>query len=795
MKKIMNLLIILLCVITLSGCGNSNTIKVNRTIVLNINSEVTPNFTSNFGEGSYDEVNKRYTHNINYVKDLYIYMSYEGLKTETVYISTSEMDKEIVTKDVDFGKPLDVEVEITVEGTKTLEGLQISNSLTYSNLIVGKKNTFKFTLPSRSEDYNIKFTLPNFREFNINLNQEDLVSGSTKINAVAITNEQMYIGFTGNNYSYKIYSMTTNDLITSGNKWEDDNKVEYVLVNNNDSYYVETQDSDYQTAVHKINQGVDTIIDLGSNRNNNMFGYLYINTQNEWYNDSMMYDKTSKTLRTSHEIFGTLETTGLLLKNSQNKWFYMDSLLGKVLDRGNNWEYEYTLDYSDFVEVDLNVTRINTKTNEIISTGLESDIYLYKNTSAEFNDNTFTLTVYEIDEATVYIDLYTLENDKIDTIEYTVYPYFKGNVYSKTITYEGRTIPYQFPIFLEELVYDSINDKYTYPDQTIDTSVSYVQFKIIEEDGHINDLHTSYNPYIMDEESNVIMYIEIGGHIYFELVEGKQYTLNYNGKKYSFITTNNHIETGKILIVDEKAPIKMFKIPQDYTIEIEGYEGYGFTRNSAGLIEVPMSNSGWYYVTISNGYASIEDSIFAEENVSLYEFDAFYVLKGADIRSDYNTYYTATNLGSNGIEYVYLEKYSEASMISDNLRTNITKVSSYNSEEEYTISKNNFVYNEEIKAYYYDLESEFDHVITFKDHLSRSYSNWSQEYLYYYDYDLGNYKGYVNNNTTIEYEYYDYSDNEYKTVTYTITSSDAKYIDMKIDTSSNLYEFIVTEIN
>jgi lipopolysaccharide export LptBFGC system permease protein LptF len=43
-------------------------------------------------------------------------MSYDGLQTETVYISTSEMEQEIITKNITFGKVLNAEVEITVEG-------------------------------------------------------------------------------------------------------------------------------------------------------------------------------------------------------------------------------------------------------------------------------------------------------------------------------------------------------------------------------------------------------------------------------------------------------------------------------------------------------------------------------------------------------------------------------------------------------------------------------------------------------------------------------------------------------
>lgn len=792
MKKIISLLIIMLCSLTLTGCGNSNTLNVKRKIVLNVNSDVTPEFASNFGEGSYDESTKTYTHNIDYIKDLYIYMSYEGLKTETIYISTLEMEQAVITKEVDFGAALDVEVEITVEGVKTLEGLEISNSLDYSNLIIGKKNIFKLTLPSREKDYEINFTLPNYKEFNIQLNKNDLVSGSVKANALAITNEQMYIGFSGNNYQYEIYSMTTNDLIASGNKWYEDNKIEYVLVDKNDSYYVETYNS-YQKSFRKVEAGIDTIIDLGNEESSIIIGYLQINTIDNWYYDSMLYDKTKQTLKKSNNIPGSLETTGLLIKSSENKWFYMDSLLGKILDTGDNLNYEYTLNYEHFTEVNLNVTRINTKTNEVISTGFEDDIYISGDTKAKFENNTFSFVIYEIDEASIYIDLYNKENEKIDTMEYYINKDFRGEVCSGTLNYEGRTVPFQFPIFLEDMEYDSVNNKYTYPSQIIDTSASYVEFEIIDETGYRRRLYSSDNPYIMDEESNVIMYTEIGHAVYFELIEGKRYTLNSNGKKYTFVTTKSHIETGKILIIDENAPKKTFKIPQDYTIEIEGYEDYEFIRNSDGLIEVPVGNNVWLNITVSNGYASVEEDICIKENTSLYEFETFYVLNSGKITSDYSTYYITKTLGSNGIEYVYLEKYSTDTEISDILETNINQVlNNGNVEENYTISRNDFVYNEELKAYYYDFSSQFDHIISSLESYNSISSNWSQDYCYYYDHDINKYLIYVNNGTTIEYKYY-YGG--YKTISYTITNNDSKYIELSIDKSNNPYQFIVTPIN
>ena len=70
MKKITKLLITAASVIALTGCRNNATIKEKRTIVLDVDSDVVPNFSSNFGLGSYDESTGKYTHTIDYIKDL-----------------------------------------------------------------------------------------------------------------------------------------------------------------------------------------------------------------------------------------------------------------------------------------------------------------------------------------------------------------------------------------------------------------------------------------------------------------------------------------------------------------------------------------------------------------------------------------------------------------------------------------------------------------------------------------------------------------------------------------------------
>ena len=329
MKKILNLLVILCFTLALTGCGNNETIDKTKTIVLEVDTSVVPVFTSNFGSGTYDSTTKKYTHTISYVKDLYISLSYEDLKTVTVHVPTKDMDEDVITKQVEFGKVLDAEIKVTVEGVKSLEGITFDQSLQYSNLQIGKKNTFKLTLPSREQDYNLKFTLPNYRPFDIEITSDDLVSGSADVNVPAITTSQVYIGFEGNQYQYKIYSYTTNKLVASGNNYYDTNKTQYVLLNNDDRYYVKVDNYNGQI-VYKVEQGQDKIIKIRSD-NYGAQSYLDIreNNNNSFYNDTYIYHKKTNLMRYGSNFYGNIEDIGLIIEKEGN-FLYLDDVASKA---------------------------------------------------------------------------------------------------------------------------------------------------------------------------------------------------------------------------------------------------------------------------------------------------------------------------------------------------------------------------------------------------------------------------------------------------------------------------------
>lgn len=734
MKKIINLLIILCCAFGLAGCANNSTIKESRTIILEVDTEVVPTFASNFGTGSYDSSTKKYTHTIDYIKDLYISLSYDNLKSVTVYIPTKDMQENIITRQVKFGDVLDVEVEITVEGVKTLEGLEIDNTLQYTNLNIGKKNTFKFTLPSREQDYEINFTLPNYRAFSIDLSSDELVSGSAEVNTVAITEDQVYIGFKGYEYSYQIYSFTTNKLLSSGYYYSNEDKTQYILLDNNDSYYVYTSGNS-DTNLYKVQQGQDKIIEVKSQRYDNYSYIRFYKNNQEWYGTYYIYEKNNKILRNSSGFYGGIENAGLLLTNEEGDYLYLDDLASKVTPaEGSSYEYIYNINEDDFTPVTIDVTRIHKYTGEVIS---RDDTYYGYMTPANFNDNVFEITVHEIKSGYLSVTLKDKEGKQIgEKDNINISSDFGGIVYSDTLrTNDGKLVPYLFPIFYENMTLDSCDEYdcyYTYPDQIIDTSVTYTMIKLVEASGNVIDVRPSSGTYVMDEDLELIMGTDINDTLYFELVAGKVYTLHYGEKTYEFTVTENDIKSGNIIIYDSGLSFVNVKIADDITLS---YNDLTFVPNSEGIVNIPVENNRDHIqVYLSNSYVN---ELYVNINIDgsdMYEV-RLYALNGGDLYGDYGTEW-----GSNGLKYVATVNDDASST----LGTNLYQGSGWN-RVEHTIEESKFVYSEEYQAYYYDLEAEYDHVVTVPEAWIGSINFDS------YVMDWETYKYYVSDDAQIEF--------------------------------------------
>ena len=74
MRKLKYLFIVIFSIFMLVSCSNASK-NGPRIIELSVESDIIPTFTANYGIGTYDEVNKKYIHNVDFVKNLYIYLT------------------------------------------------------------------------------------------------------------------------------------------------------------------------------------------------------------------------------------------------------------------------------------------------------------------------------------------------------------------------------------------------------------------------------------------------------------------------------------------------------------------------------------------------------------------------------------------------------------------------------------------------------------------------------------------------------------------------------------------------
>lgn len=736
MKTKTKLVSIALTTLLIGACSNNATIDEQRTIILEVDSEFIPTFSSNYGSGNYDPENGIYTHTIKSIKDVYITLSYEDLKPVTVYIPTSEMTNTTITKNIEFGDSLDAEVEVTIEGLKSLEGIEFEENTNISNLKLGKKNTFTFTLPSREENYQINFSIPGYREFTVDINKEHLVSGMAKLSAVALNSDQIYVALDGASYWYQIYSTSTNKLVSSGNKYSSPNNTrEYVLLPNNDSYYILVNYYNGNTDLYNLNQNEDFVI-KGSISNTD-YGYLHVNfSENENISPSYrIYDKVNKTLS-----YGTMtnmvSSLGLIVLDNNDNWVYIDEITTTHKGDDTNNHY-YTIDYSKAIPIKFNITRMHTFTNEIISTGIEENFNIFDGwiDEAELIDDTFNITIHQNESQEITIDLYDKNNNTIGNIEYYVGMRFYESILSGTINYQGKKIPYQFPLFKEDLVYK--NGTFTYIGKPIvNTDISLIEIVYINESGNIGWLPNS--SYILGPDGLPILKTDINdGKTYFELEQDVNYTLHNNNKTYEFTLTENDYNNGNVIIWDSAAKYTPIKVPNDYYLIFDNINLY---PNSDNIVNYPLGeHKSNDEVILSNGIVTLRIDKPLHEN-QLIELKPFYTLALNSHMISYNENYKLTYTQDNdGKLYYYIDHENDATTVVTNL---------YSEQNGYlSIPLSNFIYNNDLKASYYSIEENSAYILTGDAH-QLNYNNCE-----YYIYDN---KYYIKTGNIVRYNDVDY---------------------------------------
>lgn len=752
-KKIKSLMLVASSLLV-GACSNA-TIDEERTIILEVNSDVIPTFTSNFGDGSYDSSTNKYTHKISSIKDLYITLSHDDLKSITVHIPTIEMQQATIIKEVEFGDELDAEIEITVEGVKTLEGLNIVNSENIKNLKIGDRNKFKFTLPSREEDYTLNFTLPGYKDFEVKITEDDLISGMANISTIALNIDQAYIALDGSGYSYKIYASSTNKLIASGSKDNYDSNREYIILENTDSYYAYTYN--YNTGkenLYKVNANDDFIIKENSG-SYNYNGYLNLTLNDEPYHYSYaIYDKINNRF-TGSSIYNNISYLGLVVKNKENEWYYFDEITTTHENEDTYTQY-FELDFSKAVPVDFKVKRIHSFTNEIISDEIEDHFYTYDHyDSLYFENNVFNVTVYENEGGKMNINLYDQDDNLIHVLPVDIDSYFNGEILSGRID----KIPYQFPLFKEDVQYNNGNFTYT-GKVNINTDISLMEIIYINEFGYSSGLNQS--SYIMAPDGTPILKTDLDdGKSYFELEANLAYTLYNDNQSFDFTLSNSDIERGQIVIFDQKLSSLRVKVEDGYHLILSNQ--IDLYPDSNGIINFPYNNKeSQVEFNLSNGDVSIRFNKQINGNETI-ELGAFYAIDLGNYETiyddtGYNLYYSYSEKDNK--YYYYIDWLTNSTSIKTSLHLN------ENYYEYVYLDVEDFSYDSSKKANYYSFIEEASHILLGSAH----YLNITN-YIYYDGY------------------YYLFSDSvvEYNGNTYDLSTYSSKYLNVDFEYNEGYY--------
>ena len=275
MKKIKYLLFIIPVLLIVASCAKSK-LHVEKTIELSVDTNVVPEFTASFGEGSYNESTKTYTHKIPYIKDLTIYLSYENLKTEQVVIKTEEMKEDLIKKSVSFGASLDCDISITVKGVSNLSSVNL-NMPSALNVTKSKKS-LSFKLPSREETFTGKLEIENYQDIDLEFTPDNLKTGYYETDYMAVPNDKIYIKLV-NECNVSIYDVETSTLVQDASNWQygANQTSNYVLLPNDKEYYVL-----YNGNVKKLAQGENYVVNGRFNGNG---GYSYYNLDYTYYSN------------------------------------------------------------------------------------------------------------------------------------------------------------------------------------------------------------------------------------------------------------------------------------------------------------------------------------------------------------------------------------------------------------------------------------------------------------------------------------------------------------------------------
>lgn len=762
MKRIINKILLLLFIIPilcLCGCEKP-TIYQEKTIIVNIDSDIVPNVTASFGEGTLNEDNMVYTHKIPYIKNLTLYFSKDGYKTEELNIYTSEMENDVIEKSITFGNDLQAIIEVNVLGVNNLNTLSIKNDDNIYDLTIINNNTFSFRIFSRSEDYNLTFNLDGYKEFNYTVKKETLVSGYSKIKLPALLDGQMYIGIYGGFYNYRIYNAINDIKCSEGYQYNNEVDYKFIILPDDSPYYVQIDVLDY-SFVWDINSNENIVLDISEYRQYFASGYLNLRGDLE-SGQIYLYFKDKQLLSNNKEMISSIDNIGILYTDYEN-FYYLDDVSNLVYQE--NYYYYIDLSLNNLTQIEFNINTYDRLTDELVD-----DYFKYYSSyiKAKYENGAFYIENYAMKPGYLLYDIvdqngnviYTYkdkisydENDGSLIVDYENAAYvnenFEGTIVDGQIEYNRKIYLYKDAITLSEVTFNG--EYYTCNPIVVDTSKTLVKVIVKEKGDYYSVLHYDPDIVILDEDMNIVNPIDVNGEVYLELLANVEYSIKANSQTYKFTPSEKDIESGFVLTNNEELKYAKVNIPTNTYAYINAPFTMKFYPDEQGNIYVPLFISSFDLI-VDFGKVKYYKNINSENEVTI---GKLYSINGILENVECIEYI-------DNIRYYVIEDNSGTDQLITRYQY-LNNTSANMSFEPFVINKNEFVYNESTNSYFYDIEGEFDYIIAFDNSILGNVV--MSEAIYINEGYMGNFI-YINEGETMTYN----------NQTYTISGYDSKYL-------------------
>jgi hypothetical protein len=193
----------------LVGCSKEVSINSNAKIILNIDTEVMPEFTSSVGQGSFDITEMQYTLKVNDINPVKISLGAEGYETVVVDITSEELASKLVKKDVSFGTPLGAKVSIKVRTEVDMASVKVEG---YE--FIQQDNEFIANVTSRDEEIIVKVSATDeYQTLSFTIKPDDMKTGLYENEVLLVKKDESIVKFSNSqnqkNFTTQLYNLST----------------------------------------------------------------------------------------------------------------------------------------------------------------------------------------------------------------------------------------------------------------------------------------------------------------------------------------------------------------------------------------------------------------------------------------------------------------------------------------------------------------------------------------------------------------------------------------------------------